>query len=56
MGQHELNIRYADVLAMADRHTLMKQCMKEIADDLGISVTFMAKPPTTTPVRAATST
>ena len=44
VGQHELNIRYADVLAMADRHTLMKQCMREIADDLGISITFMAKP------------
>jgi glutamine synthetase len=44
VGQHELNIRYADVLAMADRHALMKQCMKEIADDLGISITFMAKP------------
>jgi glutamine synthetase len=29
---------------MADRHALMKQCLKEIADDLGISVTFMAKP------------
>jgi len=44
VGQHELNIRYTDVLAMADRHTLMKQAMKEIADDLGISITFMAKP------------
>ena len=43
-GQHELNIRYADILAMSDRHSLMKLCMKEIADDLGISVTFMAKP------------
>ena len=42
VGQHELNIRYADVLAMADRHTLMKQCMREIADDLGISVTFIS--------------
>lgn len=44
IGQHELNIRYADVLAMADRHVVMKQAMKELADDLGISVTFMAKP------------
>jgi len=44
VGQHELNIRYADVLAMADGHALMKQAMKEIADDLGISITFMAKP------------
>ena len=29
---------------MADRHTLMKQAMKEIADSMGLSVTFMAKP------------
>ena len=43
-GQHEMNIRYTDLLGMADRHTVMKQAMKEIADGLGISVTFMAKP------------
>jgi glutamine synthetase len=43
-GQHELNIRYADVLDMADRHTLMKHGMKELADAMGLSVTFMAKP------------
>jgi glutamine synthetase len=42
-GQHEINIRYCDALAMADRHTLYKQCMKEVADQLGYSVTFMAK-------------
>jgi glutamine synthetase len=43
LGQHELNIRYADVLTMADRHVIYKQCLKEVADSLGISVTFMAK-------------
>src|SRR4051812_6054042 len=43
-GQHELNVRYTGILAMADRHAVFKQCMKEIADSLGISVTFMAKP------------
>jgi glutamine synthetase len=43
-GQHELNIRYADVLTMADRHTVMKHAMKELADAMGLSVTFMAKP------------
>ncbi len=43
-GQHEMNIRYADVLEMADRHTIMKLAMKDIADQLGVSVTFMAKP------------
>ncbi len=44
LGQHELNVRYADVLAMADRHAIYKQCLKEVADRLGMSVTFMAKP------------
>lgn len=44
VGQHELNVRYSDALTMADRHTVLKQCCKEIADQLGISVTFMAKP------------
>jgi glutamine synthetase len=43
VGQHELNVRYADVLAMADRHVVYKQCLKEHADRLGASVTFMAK-------------
>jgi glutamine synthetase len=43
-GQHEMNIRYADVLEMADRHTIMKLLMKDLADQLGVSVTFMAKP------------
>ena len=42
-GQHELNIRYCEVLEMADRHALYKQCAKEIADQQGLSVTFMAK-------------
>ena len=43
LGQHELNIRYADTLTMADRHVVYKQCLRELADQLGISVTFMAK-------------
>lgn len=42
-GQHELNIRYTDILGMADRHTIFKQCLKESADLTGNSVTFMAK-------------
>lgn len=42
-GQHELNVRWADALGMADRHVLQKQCMKEVADGMGLSVTFMAK-------------
>ena len=44
IGQHELNIAWADALEMADRHVVMKQALKEIADQQGISVTFMAKP------------
>lgn len=43
-GQHEINVRYAEVLEMADRHTLLKHAMKELADAMGMSVTFMAKP------------
>ena len=42
-GQHEVNIRYADTLTMADRHVVFKQCLKELADSMGVSVTFMAK-------------
>jgi glutamine synthetase len=43
-GQHELNVRYSELLTMADRHVVYKQCLKEIADGMGVSVTFMAKP------------
>ena len=44
LGQHEVNIRYSKVLEMADTHALYKQCLKEIAEQQGVSVTFMAKP------------
>ena len=43
LGQHELNIRYAETMEMADRHIVYKQCLKELADSMGLSVTFMAK-------------
>ncbi len=43
LGQHEINVRYADLLTMADRHGVFKQCLKEVAENLGVSVTFMAK-------------
>ena len=43
LGQHELNVRYADILTMADRHAVYKQCLKEVAEQMGMSVTFMAK-------------
>jgi glutamine synthetase len=43
LGQHELNVRYAEALEMADRHVIYKQCFKEVAEQMGHSVTFMAK-------------
>jgi len=43
LGQHELNVRYADILTMADRHVIFKQCLKEVAEQQQLSVTFMAK-------------
>lgn len=42
-GQHELNVRYADALTMADRHVIMKNGIKEIAIRHGQAITFMAK-------------
>ncbi|MCA9039886.1 MAG: glutamine synthetase [Planctomycetaceae bacterium] len=42
-GQHELNVKYDDILKMADNHAVYKQCLKETADKMGVSVTFMAK-------------
>ncbi len=42
-GQHELNTRYSGVLSMSDNQMVYKQCFKDVADALGISVTFMAK-------------
>jgi glutamine synthetase len=44
VGQHEVNIRHASVLDMADRHVIMKQGLKELAEAQGVSATFMAKP------------
>jgi len=44
LGQHELNVRYAEALEMADRHAVFKQCLKELADRRGLALTFMAKP------------
>ena len=43
LGQHEINVAYADIAAMADRHIVIKQCAKELAEIQGVSVTFMAK-------------
>ena len=43
-GQHELNLRYADAVTSADRHTIYKNGVKELAHLNGIAATFMAKP------------
>jgi len=42
-GQHELNVRYAELLEISDRHSIYKQCFKDLAEQLNLSVTFMAK-------------
>jgi len=42
-GQLELSIRYSDALEMADRHTIYKNGVKEMAVQKGFLATFMAK-------------
>ncbi len=42
-GQEEINLRYADAVEMADRHTIYKNGAKEIAHLQGKAITFMAK-------------
>jgi glutamine synthetase len=42
-GQEEINVRYAEALEMADRHVVLKNGAKEIADQMGKAITFMAK-------------
>lgn len=42
-GQHEINFLYDEPLAMADMHVLFKQGVKEIAEQHGKAVSFMAK-------------
>jgi len=43
MGQHEVNLAYAEAVEMADRHVIYKLGAKEIARQEGRAVTFMAK-------------
>jgi glutamine synthetase len=43
IGQHEINITYADALEVADRHLVFKNGVKEIASSFGRAATFMAK-------------
>lgn len=42
-GQHEINFTHAEPLPMADMHVLFKQGVKEITEQHGKAVTFMAK-------------
>ena len=43
LGQHEINFMYAEALRTADQHAIYKTAAKEIASELGMAVTFMAK-------------
>jgi glutamine synthetase len=43
LGQHEINFRYADALTAADEHVIYKTGAKEIADQEGMAISFMAK-------------
>ncbi|WP_166462570.1 glutamine synthetase family protein [Amycolatopsis acidicola] len=42
-GQHEIAFRYTDALSTCDNHVIYKTGAKEIAAQLGKSLTFMAK-------------
>ena len=42
-GQHEINFTYGPVLQIADEHTIYKNGAKEIADQEGMAITYMAK-------------
>jgi glutamine synthetase len=43
LGQHEIAFRYADALTTCDNHSIYKTGAKEIADQSGMALTFMAK-------------
>ena len=43
-GQHEIDLRYADALAMADNIMTFKVVLKEVAIAQGIRASFMPKP------------
>ena len=42
-GQHEINFVYTEPLPMADMHVIFKQGVKEIAEQHGKAISFMAK-------------
>jgi glutamine synthetase len=43
-GQHEIVFAHGDPVTVADHHVVFKHGAKEIADQRGCSITFMAKP------------
>jgi glutamine synthetase len=43
LGQHEINFHYADALRTADEHVIYKNGAKEIAAEMGMAITYMAK-------------
>ena len=43
-GQHEIDLRYADALSMADNIMTFRVVVKEVAASLGIHASFMPKP------------
>ncbi|MEL9914596.1 MAG: glutamine synthetase family protein [Thermoplasmatales archaeon] len=43
-GQHEIDLRYAPALAMADRIITMRTAIKTVAAKFGLYATFMPKP------------
>ena len=43
-GQHEIAFKYSDALSNCDNHVIYKNGAKEIADQQGYALTFMAKP------------
>jgi glutamine synthetase len=42
-GQHEVNIKYGEILSSSDNHVILKHCIKQTAKGMGIGCTFMAK-------------
>jgi glutamine synthetase len=43
-GQWEVNFEHCDPLQAADHHLVYKACVKELARQAGLTVTFMARP------------
>lgn len=43
-GQHEINIKYGEVLKNCDDHIYLKQCLKQTLYKENMGISFMAKP------------